>query len=300
MKFTNIIIFINNICSVGCATCNVSAKSSNKGVFPLEKIRILLNDVKKYGASKYLVWTGGEPFFTFDILSKGLKAASDLDLYSEVLTSGVWFKSNPEFLGELKNIANISLRISLDHEHNIKVSHDSILELTGELIRYGIDLNFTVRKIPGSDYDSGKLFKKIKNNFPEYYFRKKDDPRWIHNIPHIPIKKNDPYILRAENIGSEMGGCNFVYRDLVASWDCNIYPCCGLFSVKNFQRMSLMRINKGFLKDIESKIEKDWIFGVIGSLGPLKLMDNAGITKKTGSDLRNMNMCYICNSLFSL
>ena len=297
MKFNSIIIFVNNICSVGCATCNVSAKSSNKSVLDRKKLDILLKESKSAELSKYVTWTGGEPFLSFELLLYGLKKAEDLGFKSEVLTSGVWFDKDPEFIDKLKGIRDISIRISLDYEHNKKVSHKTLIKLIERSLDNKIDINFTVRKIPGVNYSPDDLFMRIKGGFSEYFLKKKSDFRWIHTIPHIPVHEDDPYISEIRDFHVSKKGCKFVYKDLVTGWDGFVYPCCGLFSVADFNGFALTEITGGFSNRIESLIKSDRLFFMIRSSGPSSLTDKVEIPDRIKWSIKSMNSCFVCNRI---
>jgi len=257
LRFTSLIIFLNNICPVGCETCNVSAKPDNNEEISDNDIDLILNEAKAHELTSYIIWTGGEPFYNPEKLKRAVLNAYKSGFVSEILTSAFYMPPN-NFFNSIKG--SLSVRISIDSEHQSVVKVEKLLKFSEIVINNGIDINFTVRKIPGNEFPVKDIFEKFKSSFPGYYKKRENDKRWIHNIPHIPLKENDPYILKSDNIGSETGGCKFVFRDLVAGWDGKIYPCCGLFSLTDFDKYSVIPIKVDMIEDLGQKMKENDIF----------------------------------------
>jgi len=223
---------------------------------------------------RHVVWTGGEPFENIESLKRGLKMAAEKGWSSEILTAGYWFRKRPGLLKTLLKNGDFSLRISIDREHLKYTLADTILSLAGECIDLDIPLNFTVRSIPG-DSSGRELRNWMGERFPEYTEERKKDPRWIHRIPHVPVGSNDPYPPDGSP-AAPLTGCAMVFRDLVAGWDGNFYPCCGLFSLPGFERYAVggtgkPDIRRGRAEELFSRIQKKGpgvIREIFGSSGP--------------------------------
>ncbi|MCK5222827.1 MAG: hypothetical protein KAR14_14665, partial [Candidatus Aminicenantes bacterium] len=277
MKYNNLIIFLTDRCMSGCATCNVKASPENSGMVLHDDLDLIFeNSLLAESVSKYVIWTGGEPFENFSSLIYGIGQAERSGFNSEILTAGYWYEEGASHLTELKKAGNFSLRISIDQEHLRFSGTEKIIDLLSECIDMGIEANFTVRKI-GDEQDCRLIFfDEIKRSFPDHYREKTGDPRWIHQIPHVPISKDDPYLNYNKEVYKN-SGCKMAGRDLVVGWDGNIYPCCGLFSLPGFKKYATGNIRgTDFIKN--KHIKSNELFKLIREGGPGEL------TKKFGPE----------------
>ena len=152
MPFQNLIVFLNNSCPVSCRTCNVSAVPGKGENLGLKKLDLLFKKINKVDINKFIIWTGGEPFLFFENLKAGIKKGEGMGFRSEVLTSGMWFRNNKDFLKKLKDAGNFSLRISVDNEHEKAAGTDILIGIIESCINLDIDVNCTVRDIPVSEF----------------------------------------------------------------------------------------------------------------------------------------------------
>lgn len=247
----------------------------------------VLNDTERY-----VIWTGGEPFENFTALEYGISIAAKKGFRSEVLSSGYWFGKAPERLGRLAGQGFFSLRISLDREHIDFTGEDLILRLTEACIGRKVDLNFTIRNIPGDNESADDLLEMIKRKFPDYSEQRRNDPRWIHRIPHVPVDDSDIYESEKGSFLSG-SGCKMVFRDLVVGWDGNVYPCCGVFSLPEFENYST-----GCFPGYDGAIWKHGrvmeLFRLIGEKGPAVIDDKFGSDETGGGRQKYLNQCHGC------
>lgn len=296
MRYKNLIIFLTDRCKSGCATCNVKASPENSGMILHDDLDLILgNSLLAESVSKYVIWTGGEPFENFSSLIYGIGLAERSGFNSEILTAGYWYEEGASYLTELKKTGNFSLRISIDQEHLRFSGTERITALFSECMDMGIEVNFTVRKIKDEQDGKSIFFDEIKRLFPDFYRKKTGDPRWIHRIPHVPVSEDDPYLNNDKEVYKN-SGCKMTGRDIVVGWDGNIYPCCGLFSLTGFKKFATGNIRgAGFIE--KKHIKSNELFKLIRENGPGEL------TKKFGTASINMeiygfnNQCHACLSL---
>ncbi|MFC2145820.1 radical SAM/SPASM domain-containing protein [Acidobacteriota bacterium] len=230
--YQGIIIFLNRRCVVSCASCNVNAQPGNKKELSSQWLFSFFNKVEDLKFSGYILWTGGEPFLSIDALKTGIAIASRKGYHSEVLTSASWFGAHPEWL-ELPGKDNLSIRVSLDAEHQEKVPLSRVIALIRMAVKRGIEINFTLREIPGQQEPVNRYIEEIKRQLPEFYHHNYHRSRWLHYIPHIPVSP-DGYPSHSNCI--DLPGtqkykqpCSMAFRDLVLGEDGLVYPCCGIF-----------------------------------------------------------------------
>ncbi len=292
MSYNNLIIFLTDRCRSGCSTCNVRAIPENPGMLQRSELDAIFTDPIVSGdIGKYIIWTGGEPFENFSVLEYGISIGGKNGFRSEILSSGYWFEEAPELLERLTKKGDFSLRVSIDSEHLDFVEDNIILMLMKECIDKKIELNFTVRDIPG-DGSSVEILNKVKKKFPVYTGERADDTRWIHHIPHVPVNGNDPYKTGITSI-SYNSGCKMVFRDLVAGWDGNLYPCCGLFSLPGYKKYSTGSFTQ---QNPEGwKFENaSALFKMIGDKGPYGIFQKFGSPEALEEIPGFRNQCHAC------
>ncbi|MGE5342593.1 MAG: hypothetical protein ACM3SY_14045 [Candidatus Omnitrophota bacterium] len=233
-------IFVNRRCFTGCASCSAGASPTNTDELSIAWLQAFFQNVKDLTFPGYIIWTGGEPFLSIDSLDAGLKLASEAGYHSEILTGGEWFATHPEYLNRLSGYRRLSLRISIDAEHQARVPVSQLIDLIRDALTLNLEVNFTRRDIPG--VDSIRLsFEAISRALPEFYLANYKRSRWIHSIPHIPF---DNPLDKASEV-SEISkikstkSCPMAFRDLIIGEDGLIYPCCGLFRLPIGKRQQL-------------------------------------------------------------
>ena len=242
--YQSLIIFLNRRCTVGCTTCNVNAQPENKAELNLPWLNSFFAKLHNQEPifSGYILWTGGEPFLSFNSLVYGIEQAARLGYKSEILTSANWYQSSSQHLEILRSIDKPVIRISLDIEHQQQVPIKKVIALIEHALALGLEVNFTIREIPGlrklteSPQHSLEI---IKKELPLFYQENYKRSRWLHTIPHIPI----PGKLSASSITDKPGNstrvCQMAFRDLVIGEDGLIYPCCGFFSLPGYRKLTL-------------------------------------------------------------
>jgi organic radical activating enzyme len=236
--YQSLIIFLNRCCTVGCASCNAGAGSENREELSKEWLAAFFRKlaVEQLKFSGYIVWTGGEPFLSIDALQWGVSLASAAGFPSEILTGGNWFAAHPGWLELVSAAGNVSLRVSLDAEHQETVPMSRIIALVGRALKLGMEVNFTLREIPGREGAVKRYIEEIKNALPEFYRRNSGRSRWLHYMPHIPIPISESASGIRFSAHTSPRACKLVFRDLVVGNDGFIYPCCGLFTLPFYRR----------------------------------------------------------------
>jgi hypothetical protein len=301
-NYKSVIIFLNRRCTVGCASCSAGALPGNSGELTTQWLSCFFRKIEKTGFPKYIIWTGGEPFLSIDSLQHGISLASSANYHSEILTSGSWFDSHPGWLELLKASRNISLRISLDTEHQEKVSISLIIALIRKALELHVEVNFTLREIPGLPPSPTLYIDRIKKELPGFYRQNCNRSRWIHYIPHIPVKEINP-VYRGMKTGPYRKPCSMISRDLVIGEDGMVYPCCGFFSLPVTQRKALQIGDpiKESWETLSSRQANNSLFGTLKEKGPYGICKelNIKLNIKPGSMEPGpfQNICHLCLAL---
>ena len=319
-RYEKLIFFLNRRCHVGCASCNAAASAGNREELTPQwlsefftKIHAPLkpaggqsqcNGAAAQGLrfSGYVLWTGGEPFLSFEALKTGIALTSRFGFFSEIVTSASWFDRHPEYLKRLADAGNFSIRISLDAEHGERVPFGLVVDMVKRAISLGIETNFTLRTMPGRQEGVDHYIQKIKKTLPRYYRENVNRSCWVHIIPHIPVA------------AAALGGtpdtfphhrkwqrpCQQGFKDLVVGEDGFIYPCCGLFTLACYPRF---RAGNPLLEDWHTISDRRFrrpLFRALRTQGPYHICRELGLRPESWGWPPFRTPCHLCLALFNL
>ena len=297
---------MNRRCNVGCASCNVDASPSNIEEISVRWLQAFFDRIGSLEFSRYLIWTGGEPFLSFEALKKGISLAFQKGFQSEILTSGAWFKNHHKAFNALAGAGNFSLRISLDAEHQDRVPMSVVIFLIKEAVQLDIEVNFTLREIPGRCESMDDFLEQIKTELPEFYNRNHTRSRWLHYIPHIPMSSEETHASSYCSSGSISKGqkwrqpCKMGFKDVVIGADNMVYPCCGLFSIPGYKRLAMGDPVKETWETMENRQRIDPLFRVLREMGPYGICRELEMEPETWDWTAYESPCHLCLALFHL
>lgn len=296
-KKGNLIFFLNRRCHVGCASCNAAASAHNRAELSPQWLETFFNGIHDLEFSGYIIWTGGEPFLSFEALQKGISLACQKGFHSEILTGGAWFREEPGTLETLAAAGDFSLRISLDAEHQDRVPLPLIISLIKRALELGIEVNFTLRKIPGREESMVDFPAEIKKQLPEFYRENRSRSRWLHYIPHMPVspRKNRSAVELKQKWRK---ACQMGFRDLVIGEDGLVYPCCGLFGIPGHERLAIGDPLIESLEALENRQRNDPLFQVLRDKGPYGICRELGLTPEIWNWPAYESPCHLCLALF--
>ena len=301
----SIIIFLNRRCPVGCDSCNVAAQADSKDELSPQWLSAFFNRLEGLEFPGYLIWTGGEPFFSFDSLLTGISLAESNSFHSEILTSGIWFRSQPGWLDRLAAFRNLSIRVSLDAEHQLKVPFPLVMDLVRRAWELRIEVNFTVREVPGVPVPVHSYLEDIETQLPEYYRANSKKSRWLHYIPHIPIHAPAPADAQNSNAAAQVRKqkykkpCSMLFRDLVIGPDGMAYPCCGFFGFPFHSRLAVGDpLNESWESLADRRFARP-LFKVLLEKGPYGICQQLKLSPETWGWPSFSIPCHVCMALFS-
>lgn len=298
----NLIFFLNRRCTVGCASCNAGVFDENAGELKPRFIERLFDKIDNLEFSGYIIWTGGEPFLSFETLEKGITLATQKGFNSEILTAGIWFENNPGYLETLAATGSFSLRISLDAEHQERVPMALVISLIKRALELNIEVNFTLREIPGGNKNNSSVssvssvcsvgpnfLSEIENRLPDFYRENRDRSRWIHSIPHMPVA---PGGSRPRLRGRKwQKACQMGFKDLVIGEDGLVYPCCGLFGIPGHEQLAVT---------LFSETRPTPLLRVLKEKGPYGICKELNFNPETWNWPSYDSPCHLCLALFHL
>lgn len=303
-KKRNLILFLNRRCTVGCPSCNADAASDNSAELTPQWLESFFHQIHGLNFSGFIIWTGGEPFLSFQALQKGISLASQREFHSEVLTSGPWFQQTPEQLENLATVGNFSLRISLDAEHQDSVPMSVIVSLIKKALNLGIETNFTLRQIPGRENPVEDFLAQIKEQLPDFYRENHTRSRWLHYLPHMPVTPSPgclpSYIIAGPGKQKWQQACNMGFKDLVIGEDGLIYPCCGLFGIHGHEHMAMGDPLNESWENLEIRQREHPLFQVLKKKGPYGICKELGLAPETWDWPAYETPCHLCLALFYL
>ena len=267
----------------------MACNDKNREFLSSEWFKEFIKIYRRLNFNNYIILTGGEPFLNMDSLLTAVTLFNREKFNIEILTSGVWFEKNPEYLNKLVENGRFSLRISLDSEHERVVS----LKTISSLIRYSLNLkivpHFTIREVPNSTNNVDYYRSFLKTNHSELFYDNIENSRWLHIIPHINIPKKSLKTSSNKKLNKK---CFLGFKDLIIGADSMLYPCCGLFSLKNHRNLSVGNPLKLSYEEIIDIFNKREIFKILKDEGPHKL------SKKSDNIIHNCStICELCLKL---
>jgi len=248
----------------------------------------------------HLLWTGGEPFLSAASLKMGMSLAYSRGWRSEILTSGAWFSGHPGWLDELLDYRPFSLRISLDAEHQARVPLIELVPLIRRADELGLEVNFTVRPIPGRPDSRHDYLEQIKDLLPGFYRRNCQRSRWIHVIPHIPVVPQAEPGITGHNPHTQKWkqSCNQGFKDLIIGTDGLLYPCCGLFSHSFYRKFAFGDLLTGDWRNMVAKIDRDPLLLALKTRGPGGICQDLDLRPETWLWPGYQTPCHLCQALF--
>ena len=241
----SVIVFLHRNCTVGCDHCSARAVPDLSGGWHETQLKCLFKRLSDLHAPPYIVWTGGEPFLTPDLLRAAVITAGESGFHSEILTSGGILP--PDFiLDAIGSVPGTRLRISVDALHARHIPLECIARLAAAAEKSGMKVCFTLRDIPGLP-PAADLLSRVGELIPGLFSRQRDS-RFIHSIPHVPIQDPPSPGVPAdpESPAPELP-CRNGFQDLVVGEDRSLYPCCGAvsFADRDLLRLGYTRVRTG-------------------------------------------------------
>jgi pyruvate-formate lyase-activating enzyme len=302
-QYQSIILFLNRRCTVGCTSCNVKALPGNSGELSSGWLFAFLNRLDDLRFPGYLLWTGGEPFLSYAALQTGVSIATAKGYHSEILTAGAWFRAHPEWLETFAGNRNLSLRISVDAYHQEKVPISRVIALICRAWELGLEINLTLREIPGQQQPVNCYVEEIKKQLPEFYRDNRQRSRWIHYLPHIPVSSG-------EGSSSAAGikipvkqkykqPCGRVFRDLVLGEDGWVYPCCGFFGLPFHRRLAVANLLDESWESLAYRQSGHPLFKMLKEKGPYGICQELDLEPEEWGWPILQTPCHLCLALFT-
>lgn len=303
-KKGNLIFFLNRRCTVGCPSCNAGVSAEQGDELSPQWLENFFHTIHGLDFSNYIIWTGGEPFLSFETLKKGISLAAAGDYSSEILTSGIWFENHPGYLETLATSGSFSLRISLDAEHQDRVPMPLIISLMKKALALHIEVNLTLREIPRRPGFVHHSLQEIKEKLPQFYRENYKRSRWLHHIPHMPVsppaEHNSPCgeVSVRSHVGKGQGPCKMGFKDIVIGEDGRLYPCCGLFGIPGHERLAIGNPLNEPWETLETRQQQSPLFQVLRKKGAYGICRQLELKPEIWAWPPFQSPCSLCLALF--
>ena len=120
MRYESILIVLTEECHVGCQHCGYIGSRRNRDISP-DLLREWIRQIGSYGFPE-IIFTGGEAFERYDLLSAGAEEAADLGLKTSVFTSSFWAENRErayELLQGLPGLVRVYLSTDVYHQKRV-------------------------------------------------------------------------------------------------------------------------------------------------------------------------------------
>lgn len=238
----NLIFLLSRRCSLGCPDCNIHPELDDGAIMSPETLEENIGPKARNQIGGGIIWTGGEPFETPEILLQGLRLAASRGFQSEILTGAHWTIGIDSILRALEPFRDsMNLRVSVDGAHLSRIGPDRVLELCTRIMERKFRVSFTIRSHdPFSGPELTGLLQQLTRLVQRLDPKRAAAPHLWHQIPHMkapaPLQK-----IRHEPLlkPSASRRCRLALVDRVIAWDGLSYACCGLFLFRDNSGLSL-------------------------------------------------------------
>ncbi|MFN8254281.1 MAG: radical SAM protein [Bacteroidales bacterium] len=164
---TSMGLILTDKCPVACRHCISDNSVCSGETINLATLKKRISKIKELGNYKYLVITGGEPFFEFDKLLKVVNFSDNYNLKTSVVTSAYWARSKKqanEIVSLLSNEGLKGIALSVDYFHQEKIDIKNIVNVLEacKLFNLPCTIIFTQTGKPEKDLEvSEKLLKTV-------------------------------------------------------------------------------------------------------------------------------------------
>ena len=118
---TGIHLLLTYKCVMECDHCFLYCGPRAEGTFTLDKIRAVLDELKKIGTIEWVYFEGGEPFLFYPLMLEGIKLAREMGFKTGVVTNAYWATKEEDaelWLTPLRELGISDLSISDDTYHS--------------------------------------------------------------------------------------------------------------------------------------------------------------------------------------
>ncbi len=302
VDFQNTVLFLNRRCAVGCPSCNVSAAADRVEELSPVWLMDFFARARDLDFAGFVTWTGGEPFLSFESLTAGIELAGDTGFRSEILTSGIWYRDEPGLLEEIAGFEGVSLRVSVDAEHQRSVAVGQLISLLSRADELAIETNLTLRDIPGDPEAVKRMMAVIEDALPEFMEKNHNRSRFCNRIPHMPLNNpNHPLQClsgQSSNNKKWQKRCDLGFRDLVVGEDGIVYPCCGVIGLDCRPSFAIGDPLLLSWKELLRRRDEHPLLDDLRGQGPLQMARRAGLDPEQWNT-RFQTPCHLCLTLFT-
>lgn len=287
-----ITIFPWNACNAQCAHCSQNSAPTDNTYISHDKMLSLIKEASEvYGAGWCLALSGGEVFLDYQRLVEYVKAVSNHDGVTNVITNCYWASSVERALELLKPLVSNNLRllgISTDLFHKQFVSTDKIINAIQAAKLLNLPVN--IRVVSTKSHRLSNILMEIERCEPWFV-------RFIE-MPIIPVGR-----------GSNLQETEFFLSDSLPEGTCrapelaiNSYGdamiCCN--GGGDYKSLQLGNIANHKLSVIEEKFNNNKIIDFLVNKGPAKTLDFLDQPEKNWVESQKyVNVCHLCIKLFS-
>lgn len=279
-------------CNAACRHCGFSCSPRMGKSIDVKEAKALLLDARRYPSLQCVCITGGEPFLRYEELDGLVHFASNLGIWSEVVTNSYWASSYEVAAERLEVLQRNGMR-------NFVTSFDSFhaefveIERVRNAVRAAIDLNMRVTIKIQRSQDEWFNAKTARN-----YFSIQTNERNVKIYEEVAIRagRADARLLETlpESVNSFAGRCEKVIRFPVVRPSGAVYPCCGFGELPRYSGST----KRYPFSTIFANIQRNLLLNMIAELGPARVYEMAKALAPCLPSKRYFSACDVCNDLY--
>jgi len=138
LRFQSILVSVTEGCHVGCHHCGFMGSRRDRETSK-EEIAEWVGQICDYGIPT-VIFTGGEPFESFDVLREGVCVAHEWKFPSAIFTSSYWASDDDVTIATLSQLLGVQhLYLSSDIFHQRRIPYENVYRVILAADKLGIE-----------------------------------------------------------------------------------------------------------------------------------------------------------------
>ncbi|EMF0060614.1 radical SAM protein [Enterococcus hirae] len=296
-------IIMTFACNAKCAECCFECSPQNPVFLKKEDIQNIIDRIAEIPTINFIVWTGGEVFFYYNLLKFGISYAFEKGIKSRVVSNGYWASSQEKAKKKLVPLVEnglVELNISTGDNHQEYISFERVMNAILAGIDLGVFSVVTVEKTANSKFKLEDVYK--SNQYLKIIQLKKQSLFKAMSTVWVSFHEDQKYTYDSSklNLPEIVNGCDNLFSMVVADPHKQALSCCGI-SVEYIDEFQLGEITseKNSLKKLYDLQKYDFMKQWVYVDGPIKIMEKVKKWNPAIKEPQFFHYCQICAYIFN-
>jgi MoaA/NifB/PqqE/SkfB family radical SAM enzyme len=263
----------------------------------MDTVEELIQDTNKHGFSVLIISGGGEPMTVNEtILNRIIRASSEENLFSRLITNAYWATSFDESCHRLQPLVKNGLKhivVSVSESHQEHVKHDFILNVVRAANTLNLKCDFYLTTL---NVQTSPL-----RGIVQYFKERNQSLPYIHTenyfIPFGNAEENfDLSDFQLTDVGNMRGTCPSAGNNICVHPSGAVTFCAMVFSL-NVRALHVGNIYRDSLAEIMQRVENNRLMQWLAIHGIVALKE--AVEQHTDIRLADkyVNICHLCSEM---